>query len=146
MSTPTKIGVIGCGNISKAYLPAGEKFANLEVVACADLDLARAKAAAEAHGIPRACSVDDLLATRDIEIVVNAHLSASSPAGHGSEADRINEEHTCLARFASRMALSAYQVLRPLLRLLPGYKKPCGALHHIGSQLAENQAQWLIRS
>jgi len=71
MSTRTKIGVIGCGNISKAYLPAGKKFANLEVVACADIDLARAKAAAKEHGIARACSVDELLATPDIEIVVN---------------------------------------------------------------------------
>ena len=63
MATRTKIGVIGCGNISKAYLPAGKKFANLDVVACADIDIARAKAAAEEHGISRACSVDELLAT-----------------------------------------------------------------------------------
>jgi predicted dehydrogenase len=71
MAARTKIGVIGCGNISKAYLPAGKKFANLDVVACADIDMGRAKAAAETHGIPRACSVDELLATPDIEIVVN---------------------------------------------------------------------------
>ena len=71
MATRTKIGVIGCGNISKAYLPAGKKFANLDVVACADIDLARAKAAAEAHGIPRACTVNELLATPDLEIVIN---------------------------------------------------------------------------
>src|SRR6185436_12429918 len=71
MGARTKIGVIGCGNISKAYLPAGKKFANIEVVACADIDVGRAKAAAEAHGIPRACSVDELLASPDIEIVVN---------------------------------------------------------------------------
>src|SRR6478609_2779539 len=71
MGTRTKIGVIGCGNISKAYFPAGKQFANLEVVACDDIDLARAKAAANEHGIARACAVDELLATPDIEIVVN---------------------------------------------------------------------------
>ena len=31
----TKIGVIGCGNISAVYLQAGQKFRNLEVAACA---------------------------------------------------------------------------------------------------------------
>src|SRR5258706_3716752 len=71
MASRTKIGVIGCGNISKAYLPAGKKFATLDVVACADIDVARAKAAAETHGVSRACSVDELLAAPDIEIVVN---------------------------------------------------------------------------
>ena len=40
----TKIGVIGCGNISAAYFKAGLSFRNLEVAACADLDMARAKA------------------------------------------------------------------------------------------------------
>ena len=68
MATRTKIGVIGCGNISKAYLPAGKKFENLDVVACADIDLARAQAAAKEHGIARACSVDELLATPDMKL------------------------------------------------------------------------------
>jgi predicted dehydrogenase len=83
MATRTKVGVIGCGNISKAYLPAGKNFANLDVVACADLDPARAKAAAEAHDIPRACSVDELLATPEIEIVINLTI----PKAH-AEVDR----------------------------------------------------------
>ena len=67
----TKIGIIGCGNISGAYLPAGQKFRNLEVVACADIDLARAQARAAEFNIPRACPVKELLAMPEIEIVVN---------------------------------------------------------------------------
>jgi predicted dehydrogenase len=67
----TKIGVIGCGNISGAYFKAGQTFRNIEIAACADLDLSRAKAKAEEFKIPKACTVSELLADRDIEIVVN---------------------------------------------------------------------------
>lgn len=67
----TKIGVIGCGNISGAYFKAGLTFKNLEIAACADLDPARAKAKAAEFGIPKAGTVKELLADRDIEIVVN---------------------------------------------------------------------------
>jgi predicted dehydrogenase len=67
----TKIGVIGCGNISGAYLGAGERFEILEIAACADLIPERAKAKSEEFKIPRACTVDELLATDEIEIVVN---------------------------------------------------------------------------
>jgi predicted dehydrogenase len=66
-----KIGVVGCGNISDIYFAAGEKFDILDIAACADLDLTRAQAKAEKHGIPKACSTAELLADPDIEIVVN---------------------------------------------------------------------------
>lgn len=67
----TKIGIVGCGNISGAYCKAGKTFRNLDLAACADLDPARAKAKAEEFQIPKACSVQDLLADPEIEIVVN---------------------------------------------------------------------------
>jgi predicted dehydrogenase len=67
----TKMGVIGCGNISGVYLQSGQRFNNLEVVACADLDVERAKAKAAEFKIPRACSVKELLSIPEIEIVVN---------------------------------------------------------------------------
>jgi len=70
-STKMKIGVVGCGSISGAYLGAGKTFPNLEVTACADLDLNRAKARAEEFSIPRACTVEELLADPVIDIVVN---------------------------------------------------------------------------
>lgn len=74
-----KAGIIGCGNISNIYAEAGGKFRNLEVVACADLDLSRAKALAEKHGIPRALRVEQLLADRGVELVINLTI----PAAHG---------------------------------------------------------------
>ena len=67
----TKIGVIGCGNISGIYLKADKVFEILETVACADIVMERAQAQAQAHDIPRACTVEELLADPEIEIVVN---------------------------------------------------------------------------
>ena len=71
MNKTTKIGIIGCGNISDIYLQADNKFKILEIVACADLMPERAQAKAAKHNIPKACSPEELLADSDIEIVVN---------------------------------------------------------------------------
>jgi len=92
----TKVGVIGCGAISGAYLGVGQRFEVVEVAACADLIPERAKAKAEEFGIPRACSVDELLAMDEIEIVVNltiphAHAEvaiASLQAGKSTYAEK----------------------------------------------------------
>ncbi len=79
MTTKTKIGIVGCGNISGAYLKIAPTFDILETAAVADVlpDLARARAAE--FGVPKACSVDDLLADPEIGIVVNL----TPPAAHG---------------------------------------------------------------
>ncbi|WP_373228645.1 Gfo/Idh/MocA family protein [Cohnella sp.] len=66
-----KVGIIGCGNISPIYFEAGRKFGILDIVACADIDIERARARAEEFNIPRACTVDELLADPEIEIVIN---------------------------------------------------------------------------
>jgi predicted dehydrogenase len=71
MNTKTSLGIIGCGNISSVYLQAPLLFDNLQVVACADIDMERARGQAEKYGIPKACTVDELLADPDVEIVVN---------------------------------------------------------------------------
>ena len=83
----TKIGIIGCGNISKIYCEAPTKFPNIEVVACADIDLERARAKAAEHGIPKALSVDELLADPDVEIAVNLTI----PAVHAAVSRRVLE-------------------------------------------------------
>lgn len=67
-----KVGVVGCGNISDIYLKnCTQTFDILEVVACADLIMERAQAKAEQYNIPKACTVEELLADPEIEIVVN---------------------------------------------------------------------------
>ena len=50
------VGVVGCGNISGIYFQnLTQTFLNVEVLACADLDAARAKEAAEKWNIPHRC-------------------------------------------------------------------------------------------
>lgn len=69
--TPLRIGVVGVGNISGIYFENLGKYAETEVVACADLDLDRARAVAEQRGVAKAVSVDDLLADPDVDLVLN---------------------------------------------------------------------------
>jgi predicted dehydrogenase len=69
--TKMKIGIIGTGNISGIYLKAPQTLDVLDIVACADIDRERAKEKAEEYGIPKACSVDELLADSEIELVIN---------------------------------------------------------------------------
>ncbi|GDY12686.1 oxidoreductase [Planctomycetota bacterium] len=75
-----KIGVIGCGNISSAYLKNLPGFANVEVAAVADLDVARAQAKAAEFKIAKACSVDALLADPAIELVLNLTIPQAHAA------------------------------------------------------------------
>ncbi len=65
-----RIGIIGCGNISEAYLKAATTFPILDVRGVADLRPEAAQARASAFGV-KAMSVDALLADPSIEIVVN---------------------------------------------------------------------------
>lgn len=68
---PVKIGIVGCGKISAAYLSIVPQFDVIEVAACADLLVERAQERAAEFGVPKACSVDELLADPEIQIVVN---------------------------------------------------------------------------
>lgn len=72
-----KIGIIGCGNISGIYLRNLTSYKELEVVACADIDVERAKARAAEFGIAKGSSVDELLADPEIELVVNLTIPAA---------------------------------------------------------------------
>jgi len=67
---PVGIGVIGCGNISSAYLKAAKYFPILDIVALADAHPAAAEARAAEFGL-RAASVEDLLDDPAVEIVLN---------------------------------------------------------------------------
>ena len=71
MTAKTKIGFVGCGNISDVYFKMSQSFENLEVLACTDLDMQRARAQAAKHGLPRACTLQEMLADPEIQIIVN---------------------------------------------------------------------------
>jgi predicted dehydrogenase len=74
MSNPgsTKMGIVGCGNISGIYFEAGRKFPDIVTAACADLIPGRAKERAEKYGVPKHFeSAAELLADPEIGIVAN---------------------------------------------------------------------------
>lgn len=66
-----KIGIMGCGNISAAYLKNLGRQAITDVVAVADIDLERARARATEFGVALACSPEELLGHPDIELIIN---------------------------------------------------------------------------
>ena len=79
------VGIIGCGAISGIYTYNLHRLRNLKLVAFADLDPARAQARVDDvraryvsewkcpadMRMPIACSVDELLANPEIDIVLN---------------------------------------------------------------------------
>ena len=71
MTKKVNVGIIGCGVISAAYLKGCRLFDILNVVACADLIPERARARAEEFGVPKAYSVEALLADPEVELVIN---------------------------------------------------------------------------
>lgn len=74
----TGIGIIGCGKISGIYLEnLTQNFPGIKVAACADLDSSRAQEVAEKYPEVRACSVDELLNSPDVSIVLNLTIPAA---------------------------------------------------------------------
>jgi predicted dehydrogenase len=81
MQDKVGIGIIGCGNISPAYLRAASSFPVLDIRALADADPAVAEARGAAFGV-KATSVEALLADPAIEIVLNLTVpGAHVPVG-----------------------------------------------------------------
>jgi predicted dehydrogenase len=79
MSKPLGVGLIGCGAISGEYLKRARQFPILRVVAAADIKPDVAKAKAAEWGIPKSCSVEELLADPQVEVVLNLTV----PKAHG---------------------------------------------------------------
>lgn len=78
------VGIIGCGSISTTYLSLAELFKDIKIVACADINSDLADKQAGDFGI-ESRSVEQLLVSKDIDIVVNltipsAHFAVSKAA------------------------------------------------------------------
>lgn len=71
-----RIGVVGCGNISLAYMRNAALFSGVKIVACADLNAAAAERRASEFGL-RADGVDELIASRDVDLVLNLTVPAA---------------------------------------------------------------------
>lgn len=82
MGEPLKVGVVGVGTISKAYLDTLATLPNVQVTVAADLDLERARAAAASYEGVRAATPDELYADPEVEAVLNLTI----PAAHASVA------------------------------------------------------------
>ena len=79
-----KVGVMGCGVISRAYVENASAFDSFELVACADLDRAQADALGKASGLAVA-GVDELIADPSIDVILNltpplAHAAITAQA------------------------------------------------------------------
>ena len=71
------VGLIGCGHISETYFRSREYFNNINIIACADLNMEAAKKCANEYNIISK-SVDDLLSDESIDIVLNL----TNPTAH----------------------------------------------------------------
>jgi predicted dehydrogenase len=113
MNVKTKVGIIGCGAISSIYFEAPQTFDNFEIAACADIDMARAHSQAEQYQVPKACSVAELLADPEIEIIINltipkvhAEISLAALAAHKSV---YSEKPMAISRNEANQVLQAAQ-------------------------------------
>jgi len=77
-----RVGVVGAGQISGAYLRTFPRLANLRVTAIADLDAARAAAAADEVPGARAAAPEQLYVAEDVDLVLNLTI----PAAHAEVA------------------------------------------------------------
>lgn len=77
MNNKTRIGIIGCGNISSIYLKNIARFEGIEVTAVADLVATQAAGQAEKFSIPSVLTVDELLASDQVDIVLNLTIPSA---------------------------------------------------------------------
>jgi predicted dehydrogenase len=81
VSSPLRVGLIGCGAISNAYFQGLSPFSKFaQITACADLDVERARTKATEHGVDKAYSVNELLADPEIDIVLNLTIPGAHAA------------------------------------------------------------------
>jgi len=73
---PLRIGIVGVGAISGAYLSTFERLDAIRLTAVADLDATRAKAVADERGV-RALTVDELVNDPDVDLVLNLTIPAA---------------------------------------------------------------------
>ncbi|MDB2537018.1 Gfo/Idh/MocA family oxidoreductase [Amylibacter sp.] len=76
MNNTLGVGIIGCGNISAAYLELSSMFKGYEIVAVADINMENANVRATEFNV-RAETVDALLAATDVDLIINLTIPAA---------------------------------------------------------------------
>jgi predicted dehydrogenase len=74
--TRARVGILGCGVISRAYAAKLAAAPDVEVVACADLVPERARELAAKHGVPLALEPEKLVRHPDVDVVLNLTIPA----------------------------------------------------------------------
>ncbi len=82
MTNPIRLAIVGCGNISDIYFQNLTQSRFVNIIACADLNLARAEATATKHGLAKSGSLEDVLRDPDVELILNL----TTPDAHASVA------------------------------------------------------------
>ncbi len=85
---PQRIGIVGCGNVSRIYLKTLARFDFVKVVALADLDKQRAEERAAEFGVSQVLDVEALLKAPDVDIVANL----TNPRAHADLSERALEQ------------------------------------------------------
>ena len=67
---PLRVGILGCGDVTRYYAGNANRFDGFVLVACADADAARCHALADRHGL-EALGIDELLRRDDLDTVLN---------------------------------------------------------------------------
>src|SRR5258708_8759343 len=92
------VGIIGCGTISGIYMQNISRFPGLKLVACTDVRAEAARSAAARYSIS-ARGIDVLLASSDIDVVVNLTVPAAhfavSRAARAAGKHRFSETPLC---------------------------------------------------
>lgn len=71
-----RVGVVGCGSISLAYMRNAPLFRNVEITACADLNEQAATHRAAEFGL-RATDVGSLIEDKDVDLILNLTIPAA---------------------------------------------------------------------
>ena len=116
---PLRVALVGCGRISRNHVEAIAKVDDIELVAVADRDLARAQAVGTACGVPSFASLDEMLATVPSDLV-----SICTPSG-------LHPQHGIVAARAGRHVLTE----KPMAISLDGADRLVQACDAAGVQL-----------
>lgn len=80
MIEPLRVGLIGCGRISDIYIQNCQTFPEIDLRACASLDIEESRAKSDQYGIASACGPDEIINDPEIEAVLNLTIPASHAA------------------------------------------------------------------
>jgi predicted dehydrogenase len=116
------VGIIGCGTISGIYMQNMSRFPGLKLVACTDVREEAARSTAAKHGIS-ARGIDALLASSDIDVVVNLTVPAAhfeiSHAALGAGKHVFSEKPLCAEAEHGRALLAEAEGRRLKLGCAP---------------------------